>query len=509
LDRSTAGGRPAGAALREVAGALEILGDLHVRRNRRPIADTLARLLAITRAHAGFAMWPAGEQALANVLRVMDLARRFEARGATSFRAFVEKLEADVDRGKQPDAIVVEEGTEGVRIMTVHAAKGLEFPVVILCDPTAPLAQERPSRHVDTARRVWLEPLAGCVPIELREHAEEILRRDREEGTRLSYVAATRARDLLVIPVVGDEERTSWLEALVPVTHPEPARKRDPLPAVNCPRFGDDSVLSRGKDVERHAGDSVAPGRHVPRAGSHAVTWWDPRILDLDRAIGGGMRQRQILQADDSGELATASVRAHAAWQERRATALVEGSRPTLAVQSITAAAREVNAGFDPVATEDTGIDRTSRPRGKRFGTLVHAVMAAVDLRDPATIPAIAHNHGRLVGAPPDEIAATIIAVRAALDHPLMVRAAAAETHGKLRREVPVVLNTTTGMLEGIIDLAFAEPSDSGDVWTVVDFKTDAELDGLKAAYENQVRFYATAIATATGRPTWAALLIV
>ncbi len=500
-------------ALREIAAAMSLLAELTLRRNRRPIADTLARLLAMTRAHAGFAMWPAGEQALANVLRVMDLARRFEARGATaipSFRAFVDKLESDVDRGKQPDAMVVEEGTDGVRIMTVHAAKGLEFPVVILCDPTAPLAQERPSRFVDTARRVWLEPLAGCVPVELREHAEEVSRRDREEGTRLAYVAVTRARDLLVVPVVGDEERASWLEALAPVVHPHPARKRDSNPGVGCPPFGDDSVVSRGPNTEQMPQDSVAPGTHVPRTGTHRVVWWDPRVLQLDRATTGGMRQRQILQADETGEVATASVRMHTEWQERRAAALVAGARPSFEVQSITVAARTVNAGFEPVALEDTGLDRTTRPRGKRFGVLVHAVMAAVELHaDPAAIRTIVTNHGRLVGASSDEVEAAVIAVVAALGHPLLARAAVAATLGQLRREVPVILSTSEGMLEGIVDLAFAEPSPDGDRWTVVDFKTDAALDGLRAIYETQVRLYATAIATATGRPVSAALLIV
>ena len=67
----------------------------------RPIADTIAQLLEATRAHAGIAIWPTGEQALANVLRVVDLARRFEAGGASSFRAFVERLrdEAERERG--------------------------------------------------------------------------------------------------------------------------------------------------------------------------------------------------------------------------------------------------------------------------------------------------------------------------------------------------------------------------------------------------------------------------
>ena len=49
----------------------------------------------------GIAIWPTGEQALANVLRVLDQARRFEAAGATSFRAFVEWLEEEAERGRR------------------------------------------------------------------------------------------------------------------------------------------------------------------------------------------------------------------------------------------------------------------------------------------------------------------------------------------------------------------------------------------------------------------------
>jgi ATP-dependent helicase/nuclease subunit A len=494
---------------REIADSLALLGELNSERNRRPIADTLGRLLAATRAHAGFAMWPAGEQALANVLRVLDLARKFEARSsiATSFRAFVERLADDAERSRQPDAMVVEEGTEGVRIMTAHAAKGLEFPVVILCDPTAQLAQHNPSRYVDSTRRLWLEPLAGCVPSELRERAEEVLQRDREEGQRLAYVAVTRAKDILVMPVVGDEERDSWLSALVPVTHPDPARKRSPVGAAGCPPFGTDSVRSRGPDVDRFGADSVSPGRHQPRAGTTPVVWWDPHVLDLDRHVGGGMRQRQVLQADESGERAGASEDAHRRWQERRAKAIVDGSRASLDVKTITEASKEANAGWDPVAIEDTGVDRSSRPRGKRFGVLVHAVLAGIPLDAGAVaIATLAQSHGRLVGATREEIDAAATAVAAALRHPLLLRARAAD---KLRREAPVVLSTDVGMLEGIVDLAFAE----GEVWTVVDYKTDAELgEGvafLQQSYEMQVRMYAAAIGAATGQPAHPTLLIV
>jgi ATP-dependent exoDNAse (exonuclease V) beta subunit len=97
---------------RGVPDALDLLAQLHVGRNHRPIAQTIMMLLESVRAHAGIALWPNGEQALANCLMLVDLARRFE-RGASSFRAFVEQLEADAEDGEASEAPIVEEGTEG------------------------------------------------------------------------------------------------------------------------------------------------------------------------------------------------------------------------------------------------------------------------------------------------------------------------------------------------------------------------------------------------------------
>ncbi len=158
-------------SLKEVKGALEVIKGLHRGRNRRPIAETIAMLLATTRAHAGFAIWPTGEQALANVMRIMDQARRYEARGGTtSFRAFVDELEARAERDEASETPIVEEGTEGVRIMTVHRAKGLEFPVVILADITCNETRERASRYIEPASKLAAMELAGCAPRELQVH---------------------------------------------------------------------------------------------------------------------------------------------------------------------------------------------------------------------------------------------------------------------------------------------------------------------------------------------------
>ncbi len=504
-----------------VIAALSILRDLHLARNRRPIADTLARLLASTRAHAGIAIWPTGEQALANVLRVLDMARRFEAQGATSFRAFVDRLDTDAESGTAGEAPVVEEGTEGVRIMTVHRAKGLEFPVVILADPTARETHAEPSRHVDPERGLWAEALAGCAPADLLDHRDDVLRRDHEEGLRLAYVAATRARDLLVVPVIGDGPFDGWLRVLDRALYPDVRRWRDPQPAPGCPPFGDDTVLERSTRSERDAEGAVAPGLHVPQAGSAGVVWWDPAALGLGREPEGGLRQQRILAADASSTVSEEGVLAHKAWAEHRAWLLSRGAEKTLPVRTVTEIVEAVKEPAPAAWTTrekteiveslvelaDTGIDRRARPRGKRFGTLVHAVLAAAPLDGGAEIiAAVASAEGRMVGASAEEVDAAAEAAVAALRHPILLRAAASALRGECRRETPVILPGSGGeLIEGVVDLAFREAGE----WVVVDFKTDAEIAGRKARYETQVLLYVEAIRAATGEGAKGVLLAV
>jgi ATP-dependent exoDNAse (exonuclease V) beta subunit len=158
------------------------------------------------------------------------------------------------------------------------------------------------------------------------------------------------------------------------------------------------------------------------------------------------------------------------------------------------------------VAVETVEGRDPGRPRGKRFGVLVHAALAEVELDAAAPeIDALARLHGRSIGASAAEIDAAAIAVRAALAHPLLRRAAAAEARGDCRRETPLLYRLADGsVLEGVVDLAFRE---DGAGWTIVDFKTDAEIEASLAAYEAQVRLYAAAIAAASGEPARGTLL--
>jgi ATP-dependent exoDNAse (exonuclease V) beta subunit len=498
----------------DAADALALLARLHVGRNQRPIAQTISMLLEAVRAHAGIAIWPTGEQALANCLRLIDLARRFERNGATSFRAFVERMEEEAESGEAADAPVVEEGTEGVRMMTVHRAKGLQFPVVVLADPTCPLNRSLPSRHVDSARELWLEPLCGSTPVELLEAAEEERRRDAAEAVRLTYVAATRARDLLIVPACGDSEIDGWLAPLTHALYPADDAKLNPSDAPGCPEFGEDSVLDRGEDGATPAGGSIRPGLHSPRAGAHQVVLWDPAKLDLDREEQVGLRQQTILEADDKGVNVAESKESYARWKARRAEAITRGGRASINVRTVTSLATE---GVPPHAGEAelVGVEFAARadvprPVGRRFGALVHAILATVSLdARPEAIAAVATVSGRLVDATAEEVAAAVTAVEAALAHPLLHRAAASAV-GSLRRESPISLHRDDGTLvEGVVDLAFYEEAADFTGWTVVDFKTDREVEASKRQYLEQVALYVTAIKAATGLLARGFLLVV
>ena len=112
-------------AFKPIAEALQLLADLNRGRNRRPIADTVNSLLEATRAHAGFALRPAGHQVLANVYRIADLARSFELSGGVSFRGFVEELETQSEKAESAEAPVLEEGAEGVRFPRKSLARAV------------------------------------------------------------------------------------------------------------------------------------------------------------------------------------------------------------------------------------------------------------------------------------------------------------------------------------------------------------------------------------------------
>jgi ATP-dependent exoDNAse (exonuclease V) beta subunit len=483
-------------AFKPITGALDLLADLHRSRNHRPIAGTIQRLLEATRAYMGFALRPGGHQVLANVYRVIELARSFEQTGGISFRAFVDDLTDRAESYDSAEAPMIEESADGVRLLTVHNAKGLEFPIVILADMTANIAAQNPDRYVDTAQRLCATRLVQYAPFEwlkppaLIDHAAEENARDISEGIRVAYVAATRARDLLVIPTLGTDRMSGWLRPLTKAIYPNPSEYRTQRKAAGCPEFGKSTLLDGPED------ESICPGAHRPEVGSHEVVWWDPSQLRLGVDAKQGLRTIELLQGD-----AAPSTLAYRSWCEQRVQSVGFGAKPTWEVLRPSEIGEAPDT--DEITVRHESIQRApSRPSGPRFGTLVHSV-----LRDTAwevkNVEQTIHAYGRILGAPDEETEAARLAVVNALSHPLLKRAHSAT---RRHREFPIILRLNDSRtLEGVVDLVFLE----NDMWHIIDFKTDEDTPSRSAQYERQIRWYGRAISELTALPVSCHLLFI
>ena len=378
---------------------------------------TLQQLLGRNRAETGFAFWNAPDQVLSNLRRLAEAARAFEAGGGLSFRAFVEQLAAAAENPDAGSAHAIDEDVSGVRIMTTHTAKGLEFPVVILCDG-AFQRHGRASRVVNAERRLYACDLgAGIVPWDLIEGAPAEEAEDLAELDRLLYVSMTRARDLLAAPVAeGDFPRDSLLA---------------PVAAALKPLRGRGGITPRVAEP----GQPSAPGN--ARGGKPL---WD--LLRKDSADG----------APEEGKAA------EAAFLARRTRALEEGRAPSRAVASATALAASAPALGTALAASSTPLAAPGteggaaevhqlatdpgRPRGVLFGELVHRVLERIplDAEEPAVRREAARASRELPNERPEELSTSVgTAVLGALGHPLLAEARRAEERGACYRELPLL----------------------------------------------------------------------
>jgi ATP-dependent helicase/nuclease subunit A len=493
-----------------VGDALAILARLHRLRNRRPFAETLRELFDKTRAHVSLALLPNGEQALANVHHLMHLREE----GALSFRGFIDTLRERADKRVAGEAPILEEAGDGVRMMTVHRAKGLEFPIVVLADPTARMTGGV-DRHIDATRGLGAARIFGLAPWELVENEALEQDRDRAEAVRVGYVAATRARDMLVVPIVGDDPtypEDGWLAplhtALAPHLYGAPEQPSTAFatgPLARLAHFADDSVLLR-PNGEGPSRKTVAPGVHTTPLGRVVV--WDPAVLELDRSAAPRVRGADLIAAH--ADASTEDQQAFRTYLEKRETRLATQAVPSLKVVTATQAAHgdgEIVGDLAARPVERIVIPRSpDRVGGPRFGDLVHQTLATIELSaTPEGIARVVAALARIVGAPEDEARAAEAAVLAATKHPLWLTFMSADERGDLRREVPLACRFAEQILEGVVDVAYLEDG----TWTVVDFKTDKPEEDSKvlASYETQVLLYVLAIERATGRPARGALL--
>ena len=203
--------------------AAKLIGELVDRRHHYPIQDLLRYAVHESEYMTVVAANFDGAQRLANVERLFTLAARFESSGTHLIRDFVRYVEEFEAIGSRESEGQIDQAADAVRLMTIHQAKGLEFPVVIIPD------LQRLSRLttdnwflLDRHNGLTLKVpdgrgnlVAGCTFSNFEQrHAW----REQFESMRLLYVAASRAEDRLIFSGVTEElaslgtKNESWLK---------------------------------------------------------------------------------------------------------------------------------------------------------------------------------------------------------------------------------------------------------------------------------------------------------
>jgi ATP-dependent helicase/nuclease subunit A len=425
------------------------------------VSEIVEELALVPFAAAG----PLGQVRAGALGFLLDAVRTAGLEGDTSLVAALEAFSIVLtdDEAEAP----LEPGREqAVRLMNLHKAKGLEAPVVVLANPYVEVprgtrevvergadgrAVGRMSIGIEEEGYGNFRQLARPLGWEADEESE--LRFELAEEVRLLYVAATRARDeLLVMRPGGTWARKSpwspfhaWLDE-----HATPLALEPPGPI-------------RRERLE------------VPAAEM------DLRVLAAAERLGAS--------AAPSYSFDTVSALAHRPDAER----IGEGED---------GAEGEVPVGQERLPWATAEADSTG-PGGFQWGSAVHAVLEAAgrglvrDALRAAARTALVENDRPLRDGEPVELGALLALVDRVRSSELWTRAEAAEIR---LVEQPFVLAQDEGRyLEGVIDLVFREE----DGWIVVDYKTDRgdapDFAERMKRYREQVGTYASAWARITG----------
>jgi ATP-dependent exoDNAse (exonuclease V) beta subunit len=463
-----------GAAGTPLEDAFALLSRLHGMRNEATVEDVLRELYRSTKATVVFLLKPGGEQRVHNLVKIGETARALAYRGVNTFRGFVRWLEERHDEeADEAEAATVEAGDNFVRVLTVHKAKGLEFPVVFLADLAGSKSEREPfivdRRHRDIAMMLGGKD-DGIQTMNYTELKDYELRRSEAEERRLLYVAMTRPRDLLVLPVYWSTPRELDKETGLPRPGQMLSYLADKIPrpeeadSKSCPEgFSIYPTAKLDLEPEEPPALRIKPSAKtppVPRRVEKLAADWRSGMESFRNAIARGRGLRT-------------------------ATEQVEGERPS---------------SESKVPGSST---RTKSCDGAAFGRLVHDLLERVDWKEPTLLEAIAHEEVRACGAPGKSGDSAVKMVKAALASDLVGRILKSDRYYK---EVPFAFKECDpdgrGMIvEGMIDVVFEE---GGDV-SIVDFKTDKIPKGAAREradhYMAQVETYRKALAAACGRP--------
>ncbi len=194
----------------------------------------------------------AGDRRMANIRKLMRMAREFEAEEGRDLRSFIDFVaERDLIQSREGEAPLEAEELQRVRLMTIHRAKGLEFPVVFVADLGKEGREENGPLQISNDGRVGLRLASLGADTVKSDTLEEVKAKqnadDEAEERRIMYVALTRAREHLVLSGATDLEKRKEPEDLT-----EPLRWMWRSLVPDLP--GDDA---RGVGTESYEGRDV------------------------------------------------------------------------------------------------------------------------------------------------------------------------------------------------------------------------------------------------------------
>jgi ATP-dependent helicase/nuclease subunit A len=442
------------ASVRE---SLEVMADLHRAQRSFSLGDLVRMAVERSGLVEAALTVPGGDQAAANVLKVVDVAQEFAGAGGGALRGFTNWLTRNRDEEeREDDAPVAEERDDIVRIMTIHAAKGLEFPIVALANVEWGGSKQAPPIPDALNHRINLTVGNDWARFQTpnwdaaKQSEKDALEAERD---RLLYVAVTRARDHVVVPVCTAPDA---------VAKGFMAKMSESVGGVDPERWGED--IGGCWQYDTRTLDTVA--ERPP----------DVVTVDSDEpADSGAVAERGRLLAERD-----VSVRAASQGIE-----LVTASGVKSSVRPLVA---EADAADDASDEAPAGIETEAAPP-LELGDAFHRVMELVDLPEAETleplVEAICEEHGI-----PDSAEAVVAMARLAMT--------ALEREGLpaegMHREVPFVVPDGNRVLIGRIDVL----STARKRVDVIDFKTDERIgEPLAVAvsrHRGQLETYETAV---------------
>ena len=415
----------------------------------------------------------------ANLQIIVQRAADFAANEVDSLRPFVRWLSTqsrtDLAEAESP---VTEVEDDVVRLLTIHQAKGLEFHIVILAKMAA---AENPQRQIAVVNRdegridFQIGPrdqrfeTPGYAAASARQQVYE-----KAEERRLLYVAATRARDWLVLPVFFTDRTIGYHADL----------------AEALPGWLDQSV------------DVSAPGAITMRVEELAATPAQPSLPltpDVETLLAEWTaRHEAALTRGETGPVfVVPSQVGHDRPKEPRETEPPTRSEEPLNRDAVAEDGSAMGAvgGADSVSWTPAAGEEA-----RRRGIALHDGLFLADFDD--TTESVWRAKRLLEERGLALVAETVAQdLRRTLESDLIARARASS---RVERELPLVTVDADRVSEGYVDLAFREEAG----WVLVDYKSDRDPSPeTEAGYERQVQAYASMLRE-TGEPVAAGYLL-